>query len=315
MKAQATHSRSGFTLVELLVVIGVIAVLIGMLLPSLNKARQAANLVDCQARLRQMGAAIEMYVTTNKGLLPWGAIAHTTPNNTWSDGTIPNANYQETVTWWYFSLSLYMNKNLVAPDGFVRNLSQVFKDVDTIPGGEARYVDHYTANPRVLYQNERDDAPAIFDGWSGNVASIPGQERQQRKMSNVKSPSNVFMIWDGPQAADQGNNTYGLASSMDSWGLYATSGYCFGTPSPSFKYDRAILPGQSGVGGQQDGKAFQKKFNIDLRQAFNPPDGWLTHLRFRHMKNTRLAALFVDGHCETRAAGEVKIKDIFTNYK
>src|SRR5262245_41728216 len=81
--------RSAFTLVELLVVIGIIAVLIGMLLPSLNKARQSANLVDCQARLRQMGAAVQMYVTTNKGLLPWGVVAHTVA---WSDGSIPNAN-------------------------------------------------------------------------------------------------------------------------------------------------------------------------------------------------------------------------------
>src|SRR5215475_8870044 len=137
MNAKARATRSGFTLVELLVVIGIIAVLIGMLLPSLNKARQAANIVDCQMRLRQMGAATQMYVTANKGLLPWGAIAHTPPNNTWSDGTIPNANYQETVTWWYFTLSLAMNKNLVAPDGFVRFLSPIFKDLDTIQGGEA----------------------------------------------------------------------------------------------------------------------------------------------------------------------------------
>jgi len=102
---------------------------------------------------------------------------------------------------------------------------------------------------------------------------------------------------------------------MDSWGLYATSGYCYDTPSPGFLYERSILPGQLGVGGRQDGKAFQKKYNIDLRQAFNTPDGWLTHLRFRHMNNTRLAALCVDGHVDTRAVGDVKIKDIFTNFK
>jgi prepilin-type N-terminal cleavage/methylation domain-containing protein len=306
------RSHLAFTLVELLVVIGIIAVLIGLLLPSLNKARQSANLVDCQARLRQMGAAMQMYVASNNGYLPWGAIDHQT---SWlTTDPVPNAGYQETVTWWYFSLSLYMNKNLVAADGFVRNLSPVFKDLDAIQGAtEARYVNHYCANPRVLYQNERDDAPAIMTGWT--QPSIQGQDRLPRKAASVRHPSDVFVIWDGPQAGDQTNNTYGLASSMDAWGLYATSGFCYDTPSPGFLYERSILPGQLGVTGRQDGKAFQKKYNIDLRQAFNSPDGWLTHLRFRHMKNTRLAALCVDGHCETRAVGEVKIKDIFTNFK
>jgi len=278
-------------------------------LPSLNKARQAANLIDCQSRLRQMGTCIQMYVTSNKGMLPWGAINHET---SWlTADNIPNAGYKETVTWWFFTLSLQMNSRLVAPDWFVRNLSPLFRDKDVIEGNDTRWVNHYTANPRVLYQNERDDAPAILTGYQN--PSIQGQDRVQRKMVQVKQPSNVFTIWDGPQAMDQEFNTYGLASSMDAWGMYATSGFCYGTPSPGFNYDRAILPGQLGVSGVQPGKAFQKKYNMDLRQAFNPTDGWLTHLRFRHMGNKRLAALCLDGHVETREVGTVMIKDIFTN--
>jgi prepilin-type N-terminal cleavage/methylation domain-containing protein/prepilin-type processing-associated H-X9-DG protein len=65
-----TSKKTGFTLVELLVVIGIIALLISILLPSLNKARETANRVKCQSNLSQMGKALLLYSNENKGSFP-----------------------------------------------------------------------------------------------------------------------------------------------------------------------------------------------------------------------------------------------------
>jgi prepilin-type processing-associated H-X9-DG protein/prepilin-type N-terminal cleavage/methylation domain-containing protein len=69
--AAAGNCRRAFTLVELLVVIGIIALLLSILIPTLSKARESAQTLKCLSNLKTLGQAMQMYASANKNFLPY----------------------------------------------------------------------------------------------------------------------------------------------------------------------------------------------------------------------------------------------------
>ncbi len=164
MTTRKTQRWTGFTLVELLVVIGIIAVLVAMLLPALSKAQEASRRASCLSNLRQVHLAFHLYALENKDAVP---IGHRPVSKQFNSMV-----YSATAGRWVLFGLLYQAKQIRSPEvlfcpsegnpKFMYNteLNPWPAGPDVTPGTNVQT--GYGARPQVMLPDDLANPPAGF---------------------------------------------------------------------------------------------------------------------------------------------------------
>jgi prepilin-type N-terminal cleavage/methylation domain-containing protein len=157
MSAASRQHRSGFTLIELLVVMAIIAMLIGLLMPAVQKVRDAANRIVCQNNLKQMGMAWHNH-HYSLNCLPGGGYDHTVLR-TWKDAakTVPAVAPDQEWGWGYQILPYIEQDNLWRTPAGIAPVGS-FPAPDYLPSGDRLVV----TTPIAIYTCPSRRAPTVL---------------------------------------------------------------------------------------------------------------------------------------------------------
>lgn len=237
--------QSGFTLVELLVVIGIIALLIAILLPALSRARESANLLKCMATLRSMGQAAHLHAAEHQGFMPLAGAQATYPMAAGVNDAL-----EKKYTYYFDESTTDARTNNVAADapaplsaalGKYMNLSvdltsrkklqasllqEAVYRAFTCPNDPNRTTTTSTLN--YSYSGSRWGPTEVFSYlFNGAVLSMghDGTNLSRApagKLSRVRHPAEVFLFCDGKPGQDPmaGYEVYCFADDAESGTLF-----------------------------------------------------------------------------------------------